>query len=234
MEKNLIQPLFYGSGYTLYTTLLAALLFVGAFYGVWEYARKFDQRKFRRALFPWMLAGGALRFLDPRLIHSTLTITPGIWFVIGIPFLLLSSIDLELAEKTGWLLFAALLPFDYLFLRFSKLLYVMGALMLTVIFFAILSRIRWMDDTFAWLPHLFEAWITSFGVMAGLREEHVIAGFLMRIHPLLFGSVKTFILTVVFYLLRDLKNDEKVYAGTAIATLAVGPALRDLLELLSL
>ena len=220
--------------YTPFTTALVSLLFITAFYIIWKYAKRFDQREFRKALFPWMLAGGGARFLDPRLFHTPLTVTPGIWFLFGLSFLFLSHFGLKLARKIGWALFIAIFSIDLIFLRFSKVFYAILALSLSLLLYPFLKRIPWMEDTFAWFPHVLEAWISSFGVIAGLKEEHVIARFLMSKNPLLFGLSKIITIVLAFYLIRDLKGEEKVYTGTAIASLAIGPGFRDLLELLSL
>ena len=234
LQEKLFQPLLYGSGYTPVTTAFVAVLFLIVFYALWGFARRYDQRELRRAAYPWFIAGGMIRFLDPRLVSTPLLRTPLIWFLLAFAFILFANRSLKSARTAGIALIALALPADLLFLNFNRTGEALGAITVTFLLYLVLRKLPWMSDISAWLPQLFEAWITSFGVYAGLREEHVLANVLMNIDPFLFGAVKTVVIAAVFYLLKDMREEERIYAGTAIAALGAGPGIRDLLELLSL
>jgi uncharacterized membrane protein len=236
-KNRLWDPMFTREGYNIYSTLFIALLFIVVVEIYWKlFAKTKDQKKLRAAAVPFIIAGGALRFLDSRAIPASLaTITPGVYILVLVLFtLLIHFFGEDKTRKIGWVICGLSLLVGALFLHFSKLLYVLPAVAFTLVFFALYSRLGIMKDGFAWIPHIFEAWITSFGVMAGLVEEHVLAGLLMGLNPLFFGIFKSLVIPLIMHMIKDTEGKQKVYIGTIIGLIGLGPGVRDLLELLSL
>jgi uncharacterized membrane protein len=235
LREKLWEPIATGEGYNPFNTGVYAVLFIALVELYWRFARRFDQEEFRNALLPFVVAAGAVRFLDGRLLpHSALTVTPGIFLLTLMTFTALYSwLGAERAQKAGLamagLSAAACLPY----LGLARAYYTLPVAAIYLAVGRLYSRWDFMADDFAWKPHLFEAWVTSFGVLAGLREEHVIAGALMQSSPFVFGAVKTLLLPVIMLLLRDTEERQRKYVGTAIGALGLGPGIRDLLELLS-
>jgi uncharacterized membrane protein len=237
LKIRLWDPMFTREGYNIYSTLFIAIIFIVAVEAYWTlFAKKRDQKKMRAAAIPFIIAGGAIRFLDSRAFPPSLaTITPGIYFVLLLLFTLLIHFFGELrTEKIGRVICGTSLIVGAMFLGFSKALYVLPALAFTFAFSKSYLKLKIMKDGFAWIPHIFEAWITSFGVMAGLVEEHVFAGLLMSINPLVFGLFKSLVIPLIMYMIKDTEGKQKIYIGTVIGLIGLGPAVRDLLELLSL
>jgi uncharacterized membrane protein len=237
LKNRLWDPMFTREGYNIYSTLFIAILFIVAVEIYWKlFAKKRDQKKLRAAAVPFIIAGGALRFLDSRAIPASLaTITPGVYFLVLILFTLLIHFFGEAkAKNIGWVICGISLAVSLFFLHFSKVLYVLPAVAFTFIFWKLYSKLGIMKDGFAWIPHVFEAWITSFGVMAGLVEEHVLAGMLMGLNPLFFGVFKSLVIPLIMHMIKDTEGKQKVYIGTIIGLIGLGPGIRDLLELLSL
>ncbi|MBR9679541.1 MAG: DUF63 family protein [Candidatus Altiarchaeota archaeon] len=229
-------PIFERQGYTALSTLFMAGFFVVLVEIYWRFAQKFDQTKFRNSLLPWILVSGPFRFLSGRLWPESLwNVTPGIFLLICAVFsALLFFTGYDLTRKIGYIISLALLLLSIQFLRFSALSYVSLALIVSFVAIFLLSKLAWMKDWLAWAPHVLESWISSFGVMAGLTELHILAGGLMSVHPILFGLVKTAFLPIIFWFLRDTEASQKTFLGTIILALGFGPGLRDLLELLSI
>ena len=229
--------MFTREGYNPYSTMLIAFLLVSFVEFYWKFfAKKQNQKKLRFAVIPFIVFGGVLRFLDSRALPPhLLTITPGIYFLLATVFTLcFHFLGYKTTRKVGNFLFVVSLLLSLPYLNFSKNLFAFAVFPFYFIFTKLYSKLPMMKDSFAWKPHIFEAWVTSFGVMAGLMEEHVLAGTLMNIHPLLFGLLKSLLMPLIIYLVRDTKDKQKIYIGTIIGLIGLGPGLRDLLELFSL
>jgi uncharacterized membrane protein len=237
LKDRVWDPIFLREGYNPYSTLAFALLFIAVVEIYWRFfAKGMDQRKFRRAAVPFIVLGGLLRFADSRLVTaSAFTVTPGVYFLVLAVFsLLYRFIGADTTWKIGTGASAALLLVELPLLGFSRALLVIPVAVICLAVFRLFGRLDFMKDGFAWKPHVFEAWVTSFGVYAGLMEEHVVAGALMGYSPFLFGLVKTAMLPLIMWLLRGTEKKQKLYVGTVIGMLGLGPGIRDLMELLSL
>jgi len=237
LKTKLWTPMFTREGYNPYSTILLAFLLVSFVELYWKFfAKKQNQKKLRFAVIPFIVFGGVLRFLDSRALSPRLlTITPGIYFFLAALFTLcIHFFDYKKTRKIGEVLAVIAILFSLPYLNFSKSLFSLAVFPFYFLFTKLYSKLPLMKDSFAWKPHIFEAWITSFGVMAGLMEEHVLAGALMNIHPLLFGLLKSLLIPLIMYLIKDTKGEQKIYIGTIIGLIGLGPGLRDLLELFSL
>jgi len=237
LKERIWNPLVQGQNYNPFNTLFYALLFIAVVEAYWRlFAGKPDQKKFRRAAVPFIVLGGLLRFADTRLLpHNILLVTPGVYLLVLAAFsVLYRFVGAEGTFKAGVAASAVLLLLELPLLHFAEAVMLVPVLLITWAVTTLYGRIRFMKDRFAWVPHVFEAWVTSFGVYAGLMEEHVIAGALMGYNPFLFGLVKTALLPLIMWLLRDTEKKQKVYVGTVIGLLGLGPGVRDLMELLSL
>jgi len=237
LRNHVWNPLFARGGYNPYSTLALALFFIAVVELYWRlFAREKDQGEFRRVAVPFIVLGGLLRFADTRLVPPTpLTVTPGVYLlVLAIFTLSYQLLGAQRARKLGTLASIALLLSLTPFLHPAHAPLLVLTLIICWLTWKVYSRLDFMEDLFAWLPHVFEAWITSFGVWAGLMEEHVIAGILMGKSPFLFGVVKTLLLPLIMSLLKNVEDQQKKYVGTVIGMLGLGPGVRDLLELLSL
>lgn len=234
--EKLWRPIVERTGYTPYTTAAMAVLFVFAVEVFWKFARKFDQKKLRATAIPWIVLAGLVRFADSRAFPaSVITNTPGIFvLMMGLFTFSLLVAGFDRTRKLGMVLSLMFVLVDLPFLKFSNALYIVPIALICFIVKKIYTRFEFMSDSFSWLPHILEAWITSFGVYVGLIEEHVLANILMGINPFLFGIVKTLMMPIIIYLLKDLKGSQKIYIGTVIGAIGLGPGIRDLLELLSL
>lgn len=236
LREQLWRPMVERGGYTPATTVFMALLLVLAVETYWKIVRKTDQRELRRAAVPWIVLAGLVRFADSRALPgSLLTITPGIFAVMIVAFSLSAlALGMTKTRKLGLLLAGVFVIVDMPFLGFSRALFLVPIGLVFLGVSRIYSSLGFMSDRFAWMPHIFEAWVTSFGVHAGLVEEHVLASALMQASPFLFGIVKTLLIPLIMYLIRDLESKQKTYIGTVIGAIGLGPGVRDLLELLSL
>ena len=237
LKDRIWDPIFLREGYNSYSTIAFALLFIVAVELYWKFfARNKDQKKFRKAAIPFIVLGGLLRFADSRLVPANLlTVTPGVFFLVLAVFsVLYTSVGADTTWKLGIGASVLLLLAELPLLGFSQVLLVLPVAAICPVAFWFFGKFPFMEDGFAWKPHVFEAWVTSFGVYAGLIEEHVVAGALMGYSPFLFGVVKTALLPLIMWLLRDTEKKQKIYVGTVIGMLGLGPGLRDLLELLSL
>lgn len=237
LKEYLWEPMVHGQGYNPVNTLFIALFFVGAVEVYWRFfAGKANQSDFRRASIPFMVLGGLLRFADARLFpHSVLMVTPGVYLVVLAAFSLFYRFaGADMTQRLGWLAAAVALLLVLPFLAFGQALLLLPVGAVCVLVSWAYGRLKFMEDCFAWMPHVFEAWITSFGVWAGLVEEHVIAGALMGYSPFVFGLVKTLMLPLIMWLIRDTEKKQRAYVGTIIGMIGLGPGVRDLMELLSL
>ncbi len=235
--ENVFRPIFQQEGYNPYNTAFYALAVIALVELYWKYfVRGLDGREFRRAALPFMVLAGAFRFLNNRLFpQNFFTVTPGIFLLFIVLFTVLYiAVGPRRTEQAGWALAGLALLAGTPYLRFGRAAYAIPPLLITPAVAYLYRRLPFMGDLFAWVPHIFEAWITSFGVMAGLIEEHVLAGALMSYNPLLFGLIKTALLPLIMYLIKDAEEGERLFVGTVIGALGIGPGLRDLLELLSL
>ncbi len=229
--------MFTREGYNPFSTILLAFLLISFVEFYWKFfAKKHNQKELRFAVIPFILFGGILRFLDSRALSpNLLTITPGIYFLLAAIFTLcIHFFSYSKTRKIGITLSIIALLFSFSYLNFSKTFFALAVFPFYYLFTKIYNKFPLMKDSFAWKPHIFEAWVTSFGVMAGLMEEHVLAGALMNIHPLLFGLLKSLLIPLIIYLVKDTKGEQKIYIGTIIGLIGLGPGLRDLLELFSL
>lgn len=222
-------------GYTPAITLAVAVGYALLVFAFWKVAKRWDQKEFRATFLPWLVFAGLLRFADgPLIVPSPLTATPGIYLLVTALFLLTTTFSLEFAKEVGYVLSIVFGIAIVQVLNFS----VWGLVLLSVIpmvaSYFLIRQISWMGSPLPWMSHIFEAWISSFGVMAGLFEEHVIAGALMTIHPLVFGVVKTVLIILIFYLIRNERGEEGVFLRTAILTLGLAAGIRNLMEMLSI
>ena len=234
--EKLWRPIVERTGYTPYTTAAMAVLFVFAVEIIWKFVRKVDQKELRATAIPWIVLAGLVRFADSRAFPaSVITNTPGIFvLMIGLFGLSLLAAGFDRTRKLGIILAIAFVIVDLPFLGFSRAAYLIPIILICLAVRNIYSRFGFMSDSFSWRPHIFEAWVTSFGVYAGLIEEHVLANIIMGINPFLFGVVKTLLMPVIVYLIKDLEGSQKLYIGTVVGAIGLVPGIRDMLELLSL
>lgn len=236
--KNLvIDPIIRGDLYNPVNTAIYAVLFIAGVEVLWKYfARKENQKEMRMAILPFIVLAGLVRFADSRWWpRNPLTVTPGIFILISGLFIgLYKWLGPKRTREVGTTLAVIVLLLNSAYLHFTKALWILPVLAITAVWFFILRKLPFMSDYFAWTPHIFEAWITSFGVYFGLIEEHVLARSLMQFNPFAFGLVKTLLIPVIMYLIRDTEKSQKVYVGTIIGAIGLGPAIRDLFEFLSL
>jgi|GEM_PF-2903262 len=236
--KNLvIDPIVKGDLYNPLNTAIYAVLFIAGVEVLWKYfARHKNQKDLRGAVVPFVVLAGLVRFADSRWWpRNPLIVTPGIFILIAGLFIgLYKWLGPKKTREVGTTLAVIVLVLDTLYLKFSKALWILPVLIITVVWVFILRKLPFMKDYFAWTPHIFEAWITSFGVYLGLIEEHVLARSLMTFNPLLFGLVKTLLIPVIMYLIKDTEKSQKIYVGTIIGAIGLGPGIRDFLEFLSL
>ncbi|MBR9689671.1 MAG: DUF63 family protein, partial [Candidatus Altiarchaeota archaeon] len=167
--------------------------------------------------------------------YSMVMVTPGIFFVIVAAFTFsFKFFGPKRTREIGWALTVLMFLLVLQFLRMSKVFWMIPLSAIVYIIYKLYSRLDFMKDSWAWLPHIFEAWVTSFGVFFGLIEEQVLAGAIMQGNPFAFGIVKTLLIPVIMYLIKDTEKVQKIYIGSVIGALGLGPGIRDLLELLSL
>ncbi len=239
-----MDPILYGGGYNLVNTFVWALCFVFFTAAAFEIAKKLtDVRKFRRLFLPWVVVGGVLRpLVDVGVVaRSPLVVTPGIYITV-LSFCFLSVVVGKLmgreegfAKAVGWLvaliLFSLLKPLDAGVVISSLELLVPS--LLAVVALSQLAGRSWLWEGYnlwIWSAHLFEAAATSVGLAVGLVEQHVLAGLMVGLGGgagvfLLKGTV----LPVVFWLMKDLEDEVKVFTETFVFALGAGPGLRDLL-----
>ncbi|MBR9680537.1 MAG: DUF63 family protein [Candidatus Altiarchaeota archaeon] len=237
LTKLIVDPIFKGDLYNPLNTAIYAVIFILSVEAFWKlFAKREKQNELRSAALPFIILGGLIRFADSRWWpRNPLTVTPGVFFMVLFLFLgLYKWLGPKKTRSVGVLLSILVLAIDFLILRFTKVFWLVPVLGMTYGLYLLFRNLKFMDDVFAWVPHIFEAWITSFGVYFGLIEEHVLARSLMEVNPFLFGLVKTLLIPVIMYLIKDTEKKQRFFVGTIIGAIGIGPGLRDLLEFLSL
>ncbi|HDR53312.1 MAG TPA: hypothetical protein ENN60_01385 [archaeon] len=207
--------------------LLAALGFTLGVFLYWQVARRWDQQKFRLSLLPWLILGGLIGFAR---LHGMVV---GVWpshpawsyLLLLLVFTVLAMWKLGHARDAGWVLALVFGLASVQVFQFTRVAWVFLSVMPITLSYLALSQFKWMKDVVAWLPHICEAWIGSFGALAGG------AGALSAIG---FGLAKTAIMPLVFYLIKDEKKESGTYMRTAIMALGISQAVSELVRLLSL
>ncbi len=231
LSSKLIKPVFTGEGYNALNTAFLALGFLLLVENYWKFAKKFDQKKLREAIIPWVLFGALLRFLDSKAWeHSAVTVTPLVWLLVLGLFTLSLSLGLRFARNLGALLALALFLRALPFIDFQKLLETLPFLILVLSFLFFLKRLK-LRHSFIWAPHIFEAFVSSYAVSLGFYEEHVVARAIMSLNPWLFALIKMIIAVLVSKAVPD--DEEGEFIATVLGILGLGPGLRNYLELVS-
>lgn len=246
LEEGLIAPMREGTGYTIPTTVLIAVLLAAFSFLAMKtgYFRKTKVSEIFKDILPFVLLGAVSRSLEDgcflpcswpiRLVF----ITPGIWILAFALFFLARGLFSGKARALGWLLFA---PAGILALskvsNFSGLFLVLGlaglaSLLLLKFLLPLLKRKLSPEARAIMSAHVFDASSTFIAVSYfGYFEEHVFARFLMSIGgPALFFIVKVIGISALILFsenYRGFSENEKKILYVAILLVGLGPGIRN-------
>ncbi len=246
LEEGLIAPMRDGTGYTIPTTVLIAVLL--AFFSFLAmktgYFRKTKVSEIFKDILPFVLLGAVSRSLEDGCFLPCswpirlLFITPGIWILVFSLFFLSGKILSEKARVFGWLLFAPAGLFAFLKLsNFFGLLLILclaglSSLVLIKILLPLLKRKLSREAKAIVLAHVFDASSTFVAVSYfGYFEEHVFARLLMSIGgPALFFIVKIVGISALVLFSESYKGfskSEKKILYVAMLLVGLGPGIRN-------
>jgi len=246
LEDSFVAPMREGTGYTIPTTILVAVLLAAFSFLAMKtgYFRKTKVSEIFKDILPFVLLGAVSRSLEDgcflpcswpiRLIF----ITPGIWILSFALFFLAGGLFSGKARILGWLLFAPVGIFALLkisnFLGLSLVLglAVLSSLVLLKVLLPLLKRKLSPEAKAILLAHVFDASSTFVAVSYfGYFEEHVFARFLMSIGgPALFFIVKIAGISALVLFSESYKGfseNEKKILYVAMLLVGLGPGIRN-------
>ncbi|MEM4359291.1 MAG: DUF63 family protein [Candidatus Bilamarchaeaceae archaeon] len=262
-----IDPIWSRTGYNLVNTSVYVVMALAAVYAIFKLFKKIDitiDRRFMFALLPFILFGSTVRVITDSIdsdvfkpitpVHAFvlqshiydygyLTVTPGIYIVTALIFLLSVLLlrflgrmeDLWKVGTTLWLPhLLLLLPFmGYWYLAFVPIV-------LAIVPWAVAKKIL-KDDILAGIvfAHALDGSATFFALsgifekLTGIRyfEQHVVSSALINItgDPIAFYFLKILLSFAAAYALAHEKmpEDEKVYISVVLITVGLAPGIRD-------
>lgn len=232
--------------YDLPQTLLYTFIFVLSACLLFKFLRKLGLRvdgRLALAVAPWLVLGGALRVLyDAGVLKFEFFLTPWIWAVLTLSFLALLLLSRRVWKdyyfKLPFLVGVALTSTCFFYLKPIN----WSAAPLVLLCFApwlLIFKLRWSLANQSVLSlHGFDATTTFVAIQFfGYKEQHVLPSLLIATFgPTSFLAAK-FLAILCFLLLLDKycrDSELRNYLKLLAAVLAVGPATRDFLELLTL
>jgi len=258
-QKYFIDPIRYNQGYNIVNTLTYAILLglatLGVYKGLKKLGIKYDNAFFR-ALIPYMILGSFSRALtDATIIPRTyLTVTPGIYFVMGIIASLALLITHRLFEDWrkvflyfGWALVGGevlllLFNLDKVRFNFEVLKYFIPFVSLALAVVYLLSkRIKLVrDNSYLFYTHFYDATTTFVGVdFLGYWEQHVLPGYLINLTgtAAVMYLLKFSVLMIALYLMEELQESESEkelmdFIKMVMFILGFAPGTRNLLRML--
>jgi uncharacterized membrane protein len=260
IKKYFIDPIYTGSGYNIFNTLVYGLLLGVGIILSYKIIEKFKIRideKFLLGLLPFLILGSMLRALEDALLlpKSAFFITPGIFFTIfGIVIFALVVAAL-LREKKGYefhitlgVLGLLLLPYPaFIILKniliYSPLFYTLSTLIVSTV--VIIGAINYWNITYMkgrWISsiiaaHMLDASATVVAVeLYGYWEEHYFEGAIIDSigTGLVIYPLKIIVLFTAIYIIQKAVEDENAVNFWYIALFILGfsPGLRDLLKIM--
>lgn len=244
-QEYFLEPM--GHYYTLYATVVYAILFVAAIYLTYKYILKKRIRidkNFMFSLVPFILLGGTMRALeDAGFYYGYLFVSPGIYVTIFIITILSLITSLGLAKyfkKPYWhflfgigsvLLFYNIVQVLIIGVKNPQAFFMISGLMFvwSIIFFSIshffpkyLSRINLV----ILLSHLLDA-SSSFVAVTffNYREQHVVAGFLSNFGLWTLFPLKIVVVWLTLFAIDRYVKEKEFQIWLKIAVLLLGLAL---------
>jgi uncharacterized membrane protein len=257
IKEYYIDSIIYKEGYNPVNTITFAIILIIAVYLIFRYLSRtgvpFDI-KFSISNLPFVILGSSVRvvedaaFLKPPI--SYFFMTPFIYviiFLITFPSLLISF---KLRGKDYWryhATFGAILSLIILIFLFSSLevinwwvlpLSLLGALIFTILFRLIASRLKRMNDdtsTLVMFAQMTDGFATFLGIQyLGYWELHVLPRFLINTFgPWIMVPAKFFLFLVILYLLdtSDESEDVREFVKFVLMVLGFAPGIRDALRM---
>lgn len=242
--------------YNPYNTVVLALLFGAlAIYVIYPAVKKMDvdiDLKFFKGFLPFIILGGLTRVLkDINAVNTILLETPFIYIILfglGIASLWMSKKLEEIKEikyhrtlsGLGILYIILLLPFYQVQNLQALLLFALTILAWSVPGFLLVKKFKPGFASFEFLvpvaAHYLDATSTFVALTFGAEEKHVLG----RIFIELFGNGGMFLLKtmviipVVYYIVKDIEGEEKIFYLFIITLLGLGIATRNILQTVAL
>ncbi|MFH1221952.1 MAG: DUF63 family protein [Candidatus Micrarchaeota archaeon] len=266
-----INPIWSHSGYNVVNTFTYALIAIAAVYAIYYLFKKANivvDRQFILSTLPFILLGSTARVVTDAIdtgvfkpvtpIHTLilqshfydygyLTVTPGIYVVVGLLFLATVFIMNKLGRgKDVWKVGALLwLPNFLLLLPFMQYwIYAVPVVIMALIPFAI-ARWYFKDDIMSAIvfAHALDGAATFvaidvFSKATGIiySEQHVFSGFLGIAGGsfLVFYFVKVIVAFAAVYLIKteQLEQGEKDYIALVLIIMGLAPGIRDILRMI--
>lgn len=260
IKKYFIDPIYTGSGYNIFNTLVYGLLLGVGIILSYKIIEKFKLRideKFLLGLLPFLILGSMLRALEDALLlpKSAFFITPGIFFTIFGAVIFALTLAALLHEKKGYefhmtmgALGLLLLPYPaFIILKnvliYSPLFYTTAALIAsTAVIIGVINywniaymKGRWISAIIA--AHMLDASATVVAVeLYGYWEEHYFEGAIIESigTGLIIYPLKVLVLFIAIYIIQKALEDENAlnFWYLALFILGFSPGLRDLLKIM--
>lgn len=255
IEDYFINPIWNGTGYNIYNTLLYAAVLIVALFGVLKLLKKLkiklDDNLFY-SLLPFVFLGGVLRALQDKGVFAGLGnaqyffVTPLVYFTVF--FLAFGSILLSKHTKTNWtkrigwallLVSAACVLINAKFSIYFLIAIGLAALaFLTVFFYTKSLKSKILNGVNKWplIAHALDSCssVTAITILGTFREQHVVPNFIFSYIPFwFFIPLKVCLALGAIYLINtQSKNEWKWMLTFAITVLGLGPGVRNTVTLL--
>ncbi len=229
-------------GYNWVNTITYAIILVIAIYFTYKLLKKFKvkiDRNFSIGLLIFALVGATWRVMeDLRLIPmpwTVLFITPIIYFILY-PIALIPLI-LKGSKFITYVGIAILIPSLFIVL-FRNWVHPFAIILIPGIAFLVsipLYFIRFFnkfENLFFVFGHMVDSFATYFSVkFFGYGEKHVLTSILLKISPISFIVAKYSIVLLIIYLLKDWRDEPRIYTISILAMLGLATGFRDTLRL---
>lgn len=239
------------SGYDAPKTLLYALLFVGAAYGIYRGLKRLKvaiNRELAIAVSPYVVFGSALRVLqDSRIVDSYFFVTPGIYVLVAgiamsaIMFSYVLQRKLGISYyKTSFVIGLLALPFVLSHILVQNLYggLLVAAFMLPWIVVLGTKKLRWAaENKIVMLLHMFDATTTFVSLhFFGYFEQHVLPNvFINSLGPFSFIPLKAIIIVAALLAIDRFSSDKEfnTYIKIIMGILGAATGIRDFISLLA-
>ena len=245
IQRYFIEPIFYGTGYNVYNTIVYAILFLISLYIIYrllEYLKIDINKDFLIYVTPYIIFGGILRALkDAGILKSVLFVTPLIyivvfsitfsillislhtknklfnWSVIGIALCLISLIFVHINQIEAFLSFAFFIPIA----------------LFVIAFYTIYPKFS-ITNLYITIAHAFDV-ATTFVALTFFPyiEQHVVPNILISMFGAYAMLIKIPIVILALYVIdKETNGNENGILKLGILVLGLAPATRNFLRML--
>jgi uncharacterized membrane protein len=254
IQKYFIEPIYQGTGYNVYNTIVYGLLLGLGIIAVDKLLRRLKVRidmNFYIATLPFLTLASLLRSLTDAHILPTsfFLITPGIFltiFFVTLSCLLAARIierkkSIEYHKNMLACGLILVIPPSLLLLLnifvWSPIIMIAGVTLASSVFLLALFKVLRIDKKEIYLmgsAHMLDASATFVGIQFyGYWEEHIFENYLISLGgPLVIFPLKIIILLLIIYVLEKIENNSFWYF--AIFLLGYAPGLRDTFKIMLL